>query len=241
MKKDDIYSRPQEIVGDFCFDQKVAAVFPDMIKRSVPGYVTMIGTIGELAARYVQAGTNVYDLGCSLGEASLAMRRRIRAEGCRIIAVDNSEAMIERAREHVEGFRAQTPVELVCADVLDIPLENASMVVLNFTLQFIQPEKRPLLLEKVCRAMNPGGILVLSEKIRLPDAVLDELNIELHHEFKRAQGYSELEISQKRTALENVLIPESLQTHLQRLRQAGFSHAAPWYQCFNFASIIALK
>ncbi len=236
---DSIYARPVASVEPFAFDGRVATVFQDMIHRSVPGYATMIETIGRLAGRFAQPGSRCFDLGCSLGAATLAMRRHVHDRDVRIVAVDNSPAMTERAAEHLRAYRSPVPVDLVCADIEDVALRDASVVVLNFTLQFVPVERRPVLLERIRAGLRPGGILVLSEKIRFPDPDQDALNIELHHDFKRANGYSELEISQKRTALENVLIPETLDTHRARLREAGFTSAEPWYQCFNFMSLVA--
>ncbi len=227
-------------VAPFSFDAQVAAVFPDMIRRSVPGYELILQSLPWLAARVVQAHSNVYDLGCSLGASSHALRHGLEnMPGCRIIAVDNSAAMLARAAEWLHGFRAATPIELHCADVLDFPLENASLVMLNFTLQFIAQDQRLALLQRIRAGMRPGGVLLLSEKIAIDDAPLAELITELHHDFKRAQGYSELEIAQKRQALENVLIPESLATHQARLHQAGFAAVEPWLQHTRFVSLLA--
>lgn len=238
--RDNLYASPLGSVREFVFDQSVASVFPDMIRRSVPGYETIIAMTGTLAEQYVQPGTRIYDLGCSLGASTLAMARGIGERECQLVAVDNSPAMIERCQQILDHQNIGT-VELVCGDILKTPIANASMVVLNFTLQFVAPAARKALLETICRGLNPGGILVLSEKVAFEDAHHNELMIELHHNFKRANGYSELEISQKRTALENVLVPETLHVHRQRLKSAGFTSVDVWFQCFNFASLIAIK
>ncbi|ESF28623.1 tRNA cmo(5)U34 methyltransferase, partial [Salmonella enterica subsp. enterica serovar Tallahassee str. 0012] len=177
----------------------------------------------------------------SLGAATLSVRRNIRHEHCRIIAVDNSPAMIERCRRHIDAYKAPTPVEVVEGDIRDITIENASMVVLNFTLQFLEPAERQALLDKIYLGLNPGGALVLSEKFSFEDAKVGELLFNMHHDFKRANGYSELEISQKRSMLENVMLTDSVETHKARLRQAGFEHSELWFQCFNFGSLVALK
>jgi tRNA (cmo5U34)-methyltransferase len=252
--RDKIYATPQLDIAGFRFDQAVASVFPDMIKRSVPGYETIISMTGTLAERYVQANSRCYDLGCSLGASSIAMRHHIQQTDCKIIAVDNSEDMLKQCQavldQDLEWQQSNsseelnsvgTPVELVCGNVEDIPIVNASMVVLNFTLQFIPLEQRAKLLHKIADGLLPGGVLVLSEKVAFTDQQHHELMIDLHHNFKRANGYSDLEISQKRSSLEDVLIPETLEVHRQRLRQAGFSSVDVWFQCFNFASLIALK
>ena len=240
-RSDTLFSDPLRAPGPFRFDADVVAVFPDMIRRSVPGYETVIAMSGLLARRFAQPNTALYDLGSSLGATTLSMRRQLDDRDCRIVAVDNSAAMIARCEELIAVDDSVTPVELIEADILDIRLERASMVVLNYTLQFVPPARRELLLSRIAAALEPGGILVLSEKVVFPDAQLNQLNIDLHHDFKRAHGYSDLEIAGKRDSLENVLVPESLDDHRQRLHDAGFRSSDVWFQCFNFASIIALK
>ncbi|MFU9135993.1 carboxy-S-adenosyl-L-methionine synthase CmoA [Erwinia tasmaniensis] len=239
--RDMLFSAPIAKLGDWTFDERVAEVFPDMIQRSVPGYSNIISMIGMLAERFVQPDTQVYDLGCSLGAATLSVRRNIHVGGCKIVSVDNSPAMVERCRRHIDAFRADTPVEVIEADIRDVTIENASMVVLNFTLQFLEPAERQQLLNNVWQGLRPGGALVLSEKFSFADQDVGELLFNMHHDFKRANGYSELEISQKRSMLENVMLTDSVETHKQRLHTAGFEHAELWFQCFNFGSLIALK
>ncbi|MBS0850284.1 carboxy-S-adenosyl-L-methionine synthase CmoA [Enterobacter sp. JGM127] len=239
--RDTLFSAPIASLGDWTFDERVAEVFPDMIQRSVPGYSNIISMIGMLAERFVQPDTQVYDLGCSLGAATLSVRRNVSQPGCKIIAVDNSPAMVKRCRRHIDAWKASTPVEVIEGDIRDIEIHNASMVVLNFTLQFLEPADRQLLLNKIYQGLNPGGALVLSEKFSFEDANVGELLFNMHHDFKRANGYSELEISQKRSMLENVMLTDSVETHKARLRSAGFEHSELWFQCFNFGSLVALK
>lgn len=240
--RDTLYANPLAQVENFSFDQQVVDVFPDMIKRSVPGYPTILSMIGTLAERYVTADSRCYDLGCSLGAATLAMRHNIHAAGAEIFAIDSSAAMIERARQVIAAdSHEEVPVHLLESRIEDIDIGKASMVVLNFTLQFIAPEARDSLLAKIAQGINKGGILILSEKVVFDDKPHQQLMTDLHHQFKRANGYSDLEIAQKRAAIDKVLIPESLNTHRTRLRRAGFGSADVWFQCLNFASIIAIK
>jgi len=241
VKRDDLFASPLGNVPRFVFDQAVVDVFPDMIQRSVPGYQTIINLCGELAARFVQPDSNCYDLGCSLGASSLAIRQQIDQPGVSIIAVDNSAAMLERCQSLLDNQSSKTPVQLLEADICDIEITNASLVVMNFTLQFIPLDKRQALLEKIYAGLLPGGCLVISEKLLFKPESLNQLLSELHHQFKSAQGYSDLEISQKRDSIENVLIPETLDSHINRLKACGFESASPWFQCFNFASLVAIK
>lgn len=241
-KQDAIYASPLDEMIDFRFDERVVDVFPDMIQRSVPGYGTMISTIGILAARYAQADSHCYDLGCSLGAVTLSMRQRITKPNCDIIAIDNSMAMIERGQQLLASDQSSViPVTMLCTDLQNVDIENASVVVLNFTLQFIPVEERLLLIKRIYQGLKPGGILILSEKIAFDDSAKQDFHIEAHHDFKRANGYSDLEISQKRSALEKVLIPETLISHQQRLKLAGFDFSELWFQCFNFISLVAIK
>ncbi|TWU45463.1 tRNA (cmo5U34)-methyltransferase [Novipirellula aureliae] len=242
-KRDQIYRLPHDRVGDFTFDEAVVDVFPDMIARSVPGYASILSMIEQLSYRFVRPATNVYDLGCSLGAATLLMRRQSPTD-CVIHGVDNAEAMVQRLKiELANSPRSDDVCDVIVhhADICGFPMTNASFVVLNLTLQFIDIEKRGELINSIYQALLPGGALLLSEKIGFDDPARQSLLNDLHHDFKRANGYSDLEISQKRTALENRLRPETMETHHERLREAGFGCVAPWFQCFNFASILAVK
>lgn len=238
--KDSIYASEQQ-VKDFSFDQNVVEVFPDMIQRSVPGYATIVSTMGKLAGEYAQPNSNLYDLGCSLGAVTLSMRRNIKTDSCHIFAVDNSQAMVERCKVHLQGFRSDVPVTVTLSDINELDIQNASVVAMNFTLQFIAQAQRQAVLEKIYANLKPGGVLLLSEKIKAEDEQCDNLLIDLHHDFKRYNGYSELEISQKRTAIENVMRPDTLSTHTRRLSDIGFRQTQVWYQCFNFCSMVAIK
>ena len=236
MNHDRIYTSDIHSNG-FSFDDTVASVFADMIQRSVPGYAQTLQMVELLAHQYGQDNSNVYDLGCSLGAASMALSRGCAGKNCQIIGIDNSPAMVERCQKTLKDEN----IHIHCQDILHTDIDNASVVVLNFVLQFIAQDERLKLLEKIQRGLKPDGVLIVSEKVAFSDPHEQQHQIELHEAFKSAQGYSELEISRKRSALENVLIPETQATHHQRLQQAGFSASHTWFQCFNFASMIAIK
>ena len=245
MEKDEIYAGDETGAAPFRFDESVARVFPDMLRRSIPGYAASLEAIGSLAARYVQPKTRCYDLGCSLGAATLALRQGIGAAGCEIVAVDNAPAMIERCQQVIEADDAEnpghSPVDLRLGDIRETAIENASMVVLNYTLQFLDIAARDELIGRIAAGLLPGGILLLSEKAVDADPHMEELLVDLHHEHKRRHAYSEPEISRKRAALENVLIPETVAAHRERLAGAGFAHTGVLLRYFNFVSIVAIK
>jgi tRNA (cmo5U34)-methyltransferase len=230
--RDAVYREPRSHIVDFVFDETVAGVFPDMIRRSVPGYETVIPLSGLLGARHVQAGSRVYDLGCSLGATTLALLAQLGDKDCEIVAVDNSTAMLERARRDRDW---DSRVRFVLADVRDVEIDNASVVVMNYLLQFVELDERPALLTRIHDGMRSGGALIVSEKL----AGNSEFDA-VHADFKRANGYSELEVSQKRTALENVMSPDTLEMHTARLQAAGFEDVSVWFRCLNWVSLIAI-
>jgi len=237
--KDRVFARALSDVKAFEFNDTVANVFHDMISRSVPGYALLLHMIGLYADIFIQPGSRIFDLGCSLGEATLVIADRAGNDtDCEIVAVDNSAAMISKCEQLPT---APKKIQWRCEDIRQTEISNASMVVLNLTLQFLPPEQRLVLLQKIQQGLNPGGILVLSEKVVFDDANESERMVQLYQGFKKTMGYSDLEISQKRNALENVLIPDSEAQHLQRLEDAGFDEIYQCFRSFNFISYLAIK
>lgn len=241
MSKDEIYKQPLQNIEDFSFDQAVSDAFDDMVDRSVPGYRTLIANIGPIASHFLRPNTNCYDLGCSHGAASLSIFNCLPHDSVTIHAVDNSSAMVEQCKQLVLQAGAAACINTQLADINHLDIKNASVVVLNLTLQFLPLAQRHTLLKKIVEGMNPGGACILTEKIVLEDNSTEKLFQALHTNFKSANQYSQLEISQKRKAIENVLIRESLEDHRQRLINVGFSNVTVWFQCLNFVSLIAVK
>ncbi len=247
---DTLFTTPLDADARFSFDEQVVACFPDMIRRSVPGYGQMLAMLPIFAKRHCQfrqTGHNgnkvsrVYDLGCSLGAVSFALAGEFAPQDLQIKAIDISEPMITKAQTVLTEHYPEHDIELICADVCEVDFEPCDMIVLNLTLQFLSPKKRETLLKKCYDALAEGGILILTEKTHLLDEADDAWRVERYYDFKRANGYTEMEISGKRNALENVLITDTLDFHHARLAQVGFKRHLTWFQFLNFASIIAFK
>ena len=238
--KDTLYSSVTPELGNFRFDDAVAGVFQDMISRSVPGYELTLESLGVLAKHYCTSNTNAYDLGCSLGASTLAISHNAPKD-CTIIGVDNAEAMVKRCKQNIDEHTDHPQVSVELADVRDLSFDNCSFIAMNFILMFIPENDRAALLASLFKGLNSGGALVLSEKIAASGKNEQTLLTDFHHDFKRQRGYSELEVSRKRQAIENVLIPDTIDTHKERLHAAGFSQVILWFQCFTFASFIAIK
>jgi len=238
---DQVYAGADAPRGDFVFDERVARVFSDMLGRSVPGWGELVRLIGLIGARLAQPGTRLYDLGCSLGATSASILARLPealgAEPVLVYAVDRAPAMLDELSLRLEHEIERGRLQPICADLLDVAIADASLVVMNLTLQFIEPAQRLPLLRRVCAGLRSGGALILAEKVAVADD--DELLAQLHADFKAAQGYSQLEISRKRAALEQVLIPDSAAKHCARLQEAGFVRVEPFFQCLNFVGWIA--
>ena len=240
MTRDQIYRHPDQSVEPFEFSESVVKVFPDMIERSVPGYSLLLELTPLLVHQAVQSDSTIYDLGCSLGAATLAARRAVQVDNVQIVAADASASMVKRCREVLAADNSRVPVDVIEADILELAIDNASVVMLYFALQFIDPAQRDQLIEKIYRGLKPGGVLLLAEKLAFEPQQQNWLDTH-HHDFKRTQGYSDLEIARKRQALENVLVPETRVVHHERLARAGFANTIDWFQCFNFSALVAIK
>ena len=235
--KDSVFAKPLSSVKAFKFDHEVTQVFDDMISRSVPGYDLLVKSIALYADIFVTENSNVFDLGCSTGVISSVIAQQVSTRHVTIHAIDNSVSMIEKCQQQHTAFS----INWTCDDLEKVNVNNASMVVLNLTLQFVKPKQRDELLKKIYDGLNPGGVLVLSEKVEFEDKDMQKTTTELYQGFKKLQGYSDLEISQKRSALENVLIPDTPAEHIRRLRQSGFRQIFDCFHCFNFVSYLAIK
>lgn len=247
---DTLFTTPLDKAARFSFDEQVVACFPDMIRRSVPGYGQVLAMLPIFVRRHAKFNqqnegglrvSRVYDLGCSLGAASMALASDFSASDLQIKAVDISPAMTSKAKAVLDEHFSGHDIEVITQDVREIDFEPCDVVILNLTLQFLPKDDRLALLTKIYKALDSGGILILTEKTHALDEQFDAWLIERYYDFKRANGYSELEISGKRNALENVLITDTIDEHHDRLSAAGFERHLTWFQFLNFASMIAFK
>lgn len=241
MKTDQVFKVPMEKSTDFKFDAQVADVFNDMVGRSVPFYLEMQRMMSEIIPDYVRPNTSIYDLGCSTGTTLLSLDQRLD-QSVRFVGVDSSAEMIENSHINFRNNGLTRPYDLIAADLYKpFEIKNASVVILCLTLQFIRPLHRQKMLESIYQQMNDGACLILIEKILAEDANMNRQFINYYYDLKRRNNYDEMEISQKREALENVLIPYKLSENLQMLAEAGFSKTEVFFKWYNFAGIIAIK
>ena len=241
MAKDKLFRKKRRLLSDFEFGQRTAAVFDDMLDRSVPFYREMQRMIGEMAADFAVDGTHLYDLGCSTGNTLLALDAILPKE-MRFIGVDSSKDMLERVRQKLSQHRMTRPYDLVCADLnRGVQVTNASVVIMTLTLQFIRPLYRHQLIRQIASGMHERGCFILIEKVLPKDSMLNRLFIKYYYGFKERQGYSKIEIAQKREALENILVPYRLEENKELLLNSGFSQCDVFFQWYNFCGIVALK
>jgi tRNA (cmo5U34)-methyltransferase len=241
MTRDRVFARKRRQIQPFSFNREVAEVFDDMLVRSVPLYKESLYRQADLVRRFFQAGTRIYDLGCSHGNLGVRLQAVFKGIPFTLVGVDTSRPMLEKYRKRLGPPEPGRCIHLVCGAMEDICITNASVVVINLTLQFLDPSKREDLIQRLFSGMVPGGILLLMEKTVHPEPAMHHLQLEVYQQFKRENGYSNLEISQKRDALEKVLIPDTLDTHFQRLHRAGFSQVDVWLKWFNFSAVMAVK
>lgn len=241
MSKDTIFQTEAAARVSFRFDDSVARVFPDMINRSVPGYAASLDGIALIAHQSIRPGGRAYDLGCTLGAATLAMAQGIGERAANLVGIDLSDAMINRCKADQRFDTLAQRVEFHTADITGFDYQPADLVVLNYTLQFLHPEQRAPLLDNLYQCLNPGGVLVLAEKFHFEAPGIADRLTRLHFDFKRAHHYSDLEIAGKRSALENVLITDTRETHIQRLESVGFEDVVLWHSAINFGAFLACK
>jgi len=238
--KDTLF-QTDSIAEDFTFSQRVVEVFDDMVDRSVPFYQEVIRATALLLAGSLEPEDQVIDLGCATGTSLLELTRMLSDKSLKFIGVDSSKAMLDKARLKCELFSKQDSTTFVEEDITRLHKPGTGAFILNYTLQFIRPLLRKDFLHRLYEDLRPGGLLILSEKIICSDSRLNREYIDIYHQFKRERGYSELEIAKKREALENVLIPFSIEENKTLLRSVGFRSVETFFQWFNFASFVAVK
>lgn len=240
-RKDTVFAQDEPPVGDFSFNAKVADVFDDMVSRSVPHYEEMQRMVCELAVDFARPDTNFYDIGCSTATTLLTLDPLLDPS-ITFIGIDNAPDMLEKARRKIVDAGTKRPIELKTADLHQgIPMENASVVTMLLTLQFIRPLYRERMMKTIHAGLNDQGCLLLIEKLTSEDTTFNRLFIQHYYDFKRRNGYSEIEISKKREALENVLIPYRLEENIQLLKETGFRRVEIFFRWYNFCGIIAVK
>jgi len=240
--RDKVFDFRDKRVTDFAFDKTVVGVFDDMVGRSVPFYDEMQRMSAELAADFATDGSNVYDIGCSTGTTIRAFDKVIGAKNITFRGVDNSHEMLARAREKLEATPLDHPFALDYGDLnKGIAIENASVVSFILTLQFVRPLYRERVVKQIFDGLNPGGALIIIEKLTSEDSTFNRLFIQHYYEFKKRNGYSEMEIANKREALENVLIPYRMDENFELLHGAGFDKVEVFFRWYNFCGIIAKK
>jgi tRNA (cmo5U34)-methyltransferase len=243
MNKDRIFANKTQAVSDFNFGEKTAEVFEDMLDRSIPMYREVQRMMGEIAAEFAVDGTNVYDLGCSNGVTLGTLDTAIRATGKkpRMIGIDYSRPMLDKAAERFAGRPEAERPELVFGDLNEgCRIENASVVVLNLTLQFVRPLFRDRLVRSIRQGLKENGCLILVEKVLGNDSLFNRLFIKFYYDMKRRNDYSDTEIAQKREALENVLIPYRIDENVELLKRNGFASVDVFYKWYNFAGLIGV-
>jgi tRNA (cmo5U34)-methyltransferase len=244
MKKDKIYLKSEKRAGDFEFNSEVAEIFDDMLVRSIPFYLEQQAMIRGLCRNLWIPGTNLYDLGCSTATTLIGLCRELPASA-RLVGYDNSLPMLEHARRKIEENQLQDRIDLRHAELngrlSDFVLENASVITMCWTLQFIRPLRRDNLIRRIYDALVDEGVLIVTEKILTNNGHMNRFFVDFYYEFKGKQGYSGSEIARKREALENVLIPYRLEENLDLFRRNGFQIVETFFQWFNFAGFLCVK
>lgn len=238
--QDKIFTQPGK-VKPFEFNSEVAEVFDDMIQRSVPLYHETQHQIHRLIENARIKPKRIYDLGTSTGNLIFFLASQIKQTHVEYVGIDASQSMIDKALFKQKTLKLKGKVHFYCEDILKFSYKKADVMVSNYVLQFLKPKQRLAFLRRCCKTLSHRGLFFLSEKTAPESEKINKLFIACHEEFKKQNQYSDLEIAQKRKALENVLVPFSLEKNIQQLKQAGFKHAEPFFVWHNFSGIVAIK
>ena len=238
---DKVFSEGDFQKGSFRFNSSVASVFDDMANRSIPFYREVIQLTGQLAETVVPNGGRVYDLGCSTGNTLMFLAQSLQHKKIKLIGCDPAEAMLTKAAEKAAAFTYSHEIEFIQNTCENIELADADLIIMNYTLQFIDKAERPALLKKIFKALKPGGVFIISEKLKQESKRVEDFNTQTYEKFKAGNGYSDLEIANKRQALENILIPGSLNENISQLTDAGFTETETIFKWLNFATFAAFK
>ena len=239
--RDEVFSAGDFQKGSFRFNNAVASVFDDMANRSIPFYREVIQLTGKIAQSFVPDNGRIYDLGCSTGNTLMFLAQSLQNKKVKLIGCDPAEAMLKKAAEKAEAFTYSHDIEFIQNTCENIELANADMIIMNYTLQFIDKAERPVLLKKIYDALKPGGTFIISEKLKQKSEIVENFNTKTYENFKAGNGYSELEIANKRQALENILVPGSLDENIEQLQKAGFEETEVIFKWLNFATFAGFK
>jgi tRNA (cmo5U34)-methyltransferase len=235
--EDRVFDKP--IKEQFSFSAEVAMVFDDMLNRSVPYYQDVLKLVVDISQEFLKENSLIFDIGCSTGSTMIELSKKTnhKIECC---GIDTSMYMIEKARSKAQAFGIEN-MRFLCQDVFEVDMKGADLIISNYTLQFIRPLLREKLIKKIYNSLNDGQIFIFSEKVISENKLLNKIYIDKYYEFKKTQGYSEYEISQKREALENVLVPYSVEENLKMIKDSGFKSCDIIFKWYNFATFIAIK
>ena len=241
MSQDTLFRDKREFINDFDFGKNTAQVFDDMLNRSVPFYSEIQRMIAEIANYFAVKNTNLYDLGCSTGETFIALDQNVPSK-VKFIGIDSSDAMLEKARKKMEEAKISHEYALIRSDLNQgVNIENASIVIMSLTLQFIRPLYREKVIRSIAEGINESGCFIVIEKVLSTNSLINRLFIKLYYDFKKRSGYDELEIKQKREALENVLIPYHYDENRQLMLSNGFKSCESFFRWYNYCGLLAVK
>ena len=230
--------RDNVIPGDkWVFDEAVAAVFDDMLGRSIPQYEAMRDAVTSITNTFACDGDTILDIGCSNG---IGLERIVDRLGdrCNYIGVEISEPMIAQAIERLGDRKVSIHKQDLRFEFSDC---HPSVILSVLTLMFIPVEYRQRVLSRCYSQMKEGGVIIVVEKVLGETADLNDLYVSEYLDMKAKHGYSKEEIDRKRYSLEGVLVPLTAQWNEQMLRGAGFKYIDCFWRWMNFAGWVAIK
>ena len=224
--------------GKFTFNEDVANVFDDMLNRSIPFYRDNLKLNAKILSKYIKDGDKVYDIGSSTLNFLLYFEQNFKIKAD-LIGIDNSKPMIKKATNKIKSYNSN--INLIFGNIENIELKPSQAIVSNYTLQFIDKDKRSEVIKKIFNSLNDNGIFLVSEKVISNNKKLNENLIEIYHNYKQDKGYTITQIEKKKEALENILTPLSLDENMSMLKKVGFKEVEVLFKWANFSTFLAIK
>jgi tRNA (cmo5U34)-methyltransferase len=224
--------------GKFTFNEDVANVFDDMLNRSIPFYIDNLKLNAKILSKYIKDGDKIYDIGSSTLNFLLYFEQNFNIKA-KLIGIDSSKPMIIKAKSKIKAYNSN--INLIFGDIENITIEKSQAIISNYTLQFIAKDKRSKVIDKIFNSLNKNGIFLISEKVISNNQKLNTSLIEIYHNYKQENGYSTTQIEKKKEALENILVPLSLDENISMLKNAGFKEVEVLFKWANFSTFLAIK
>ena len=220
------------------FGGDVANKFDDHVEKSIPLYDIGHELIAKLSFFFLTEGSNCYEIGCSTAKLTKLLADSHDGRKVNILAIDKEKAMITQGRKRCNK---NENIKFLNIDILEAEFEKSDLIISYYTIQFIHPKFRQILIDKIYQSLNWGGAFIIFEKVRAPDARFQDIMSSIYTDYKLENGFTPDEIISKSRSLKSVLEPFTIQGNLDMFTRAGFVDILTIFKYVCFQGFLAIK